>query len=121
MRYSLCDSSSLFPLFCIAHFRLQTDDLLGVILQLFLRVPQRLLRILQLDLSRNQLMLQIVQLLLSRLRVLLHPVDLLFGLEIVIRDVELEKDMLHLRRLSAEAVHPVILGQLIVDIRSHFL
>ena len=66
-------------------------------------------------------MLEVIELFLLLGELLFHKLYLLLGLEVVVSDVELKKNILSIDGLSLKAVDIVVFSNLIVDIRSYLL
>ncbi len=66
-------------------------------------------------------MLEIVQVLVLGLQLILQGGNLLFGLEIIVGNVQLEQDALGVRRLSPEAVDFAVFVDFVVDVGRDFL
>ena len=66
-------------------------------------------------------MLEVIELFLLLGELLFHKLYLLLGLEVVVSDVELKKNILSIDGLSLKAVDLVVFSNLIVDIRSYLL
>ena len=110
----------LFPVPFVP-FRLQADNLFLKLRVFLARRLQVFFLVFELDLGINQLMLEIVEFLVLLGKLLLHHLDLLLRLEIIISDVQLQKNALVLLGLVIVAVQLLKLRDLIVNICSNLL
>lgn len=109
----------LFPVPFVP-FRLQADNLFLKLRVFLARRLQVFFLVFELDLGIDQLMLEIVEFLVLLGKLLLHHLDLLLRLEIIIGDVQLQKNALVLLGLVIVAVQLLKLRDLIVNICSTF-